>query len=336
MPYAREVIEKVKEEYDRRRKDAFDKQREREREMYTLCPMLLTIDEALDKTGLKVYQAALAGRDGLEERIAALEKENRELLDDKKRLLKLNGKPSNYLDVHYTCSKCQDTGYVGMKTCGCLKKALAKEAYLSSGLGAVLTEQSFDNFDLSLYPDKEDEKGVSPRKSMAYILSEAKDYVKDFLRTGHPANLLFVGGTGLGKTHLSSAIGKSLIDKGVDVVYETVQNVVATYEKQTFDKDADALRQTERYRDCGLLILDDLGTEFKSSFTQSVLYGLLNARLNAGRPIIASTNLDESELFLKFYDDRITSRLVGSFRTFRFVGEDIRIVSRKAGVAASR
>lgn len=325
MGYSKQVIEKVKDEFERKRKAAEDAAEERKAEMYGACPVLRQIDNALAATGLKVYKAALDGKDGLEERIAALRKENEELQDDKRRILKMNGKPENYLDVVYSCKKCSDTGYDGLNMCSCMKKALVKEAYETSGLGAVLTKQGFDNFDLEYYSDAKTSNGISPRDNMRYILEEAKQYVKDFGKTERNANLLFIGKTGLGKTHISTAIAKGVIDKGYDVVYDTVQNIMNTYEQQTFGHNTDAATNVQRYDECALLIIDDLGTEFKNAFTQSVLYNLLNTRIISGKAMIISTNLDDSELFKKQYDDRINSRLIGNFRTFKFMGEDIRI-----------
>ena len=129
----------------------------------------------------------------------------------------------------------------------------------------------------------------------------------------------------MGKTHISTAIAGGVIDKGYDVVYDTVQNILHSYELQTFSQNAEAAQNVARYTECALLVIDDLGTEFKNSFTNSVLYNLLNTRIIAGLPMIINTNLDDSALFKKQYDDRIISRLIGNFRTFKFFGEDIRI-----------
>lgn len=325
MGYSKQVIEKVKDEFERKRKNAIDTAEARKAEMYELCPVLKQIDTALASTGLKVYKAALDGKEGLDERLAALEKENLELQDDRRRILKMSGKPENYLDIVFTCKKCSDTGYCGLKMCSCMKKALIKEAYESSGLGAVLTKQDFDNFSLDYYSPEKTSSNVSPRDNMKYILEEAKSYVKSFGKKEKNENLLFIGKTGLGKTHISTAIAKGVIDKGYDVVYDTVQNIINVFEQQTFGHNAEASSEAERYTECSLLIIDDLGTEFKNSFTQSVLYNLINTRIISGKAMIISTNLDDSELFKKQYDDRINSRLIGNFRTFKFTGEDIRI-----------
>lgn len=325
MGYSKQVVEKVKDEFADKRRNAAAAAEARKAEMYTAAPVLRDIDAALSATGLKIYRAALEGKEGLDARIAALKKENLGLQDDRRRILEACGKPADYLSVHYECPVCEDTGYDGIKMCACMKKALIREAYETSGLGAVLTKQTFENFTLDYYSDKKGSSGISPRDNMANILAEAKAFVRDFGTPGKAQNLLFIGKTGLGKTHISTAIAGSVIGRGCDVVYDTVQNILHTYELQTFSQSAEAAQNAARYIDCSLLIIDDLGTEFKNSFTASVLYNLLNTRIIAGSPMIISTNLDDSELFRKQYDDRIISRLIGNFRTFKFFGDDIRI-----------
>ena len=74
---------------------------------------------------------------------------------------------------------------------------------------------------------------------------------------------------------------------------------------------------------CDLLILDDLGCEFPTQFTVSVLYNLINTRLNTGRPTIISTNYTRTQLKEK-YTDRVCSRIFGCYDCLTFVGADIR------------
>ena len=133
------------------------------------------------------------------------------------------------------------------------------------------------------------------------------------------------GGTGLGKTHLSSAIAKRVIEKGNDVFYVTAVNMVGDFESEQFGSSQPQKGElTDRYFDCDLLIIDDLGTELSNQFTVSCLYNLLNVRINRGLATVISTNLSQQELFKK-YNDRITSRIIGEFRILPFSGTDIRL-----------
>ncbi len=325
MGYSEQVVKKVREEFENKRSRAVAVSDEHRMEAYLKCPVLREIDHALSMTGLSVYKASLQGKEGLEDRILALMKENLELQSNKRGILKEAGFPEDFTDINYECDMCNDTGYVGINMCECMKKALVREAYNSSGLGKLLSGQTFDNFDLSYYSAQADQHGVSPRETMQGNLARAKQYVEDFGVQGCDANLLFMGTTGLGKTHLTTAIAKGIIDKGFDVVYDSAQNIIRAFEQERFDKDESAGADVSRYFQCDLLIIDDLGTEFSNTFTRSALYNLLNTRINSGKCMIVSTNLCTVDELVKAYEERIASRLIGSFRLFKFVGKDIRI-----------
>ena len=200
--------------------------------------------------------------------------------------------------------------------CICLKKAVAAISYKESGLGKALGTQTFDNFNLSYYLKGNDAEGF---QYMSHLYNGAKDYAENFDGKG---NLLMLGSTGLGKTHLSSAIAKRIIEKGYTVVYESAQNVFDTFENKKFGKDLDA--DTDKFNKCDLLIVDDLGTEHITQFTVSVLYNLLNERINNCKAMIISSNLSPDEL-KTIYKPRIFSRLFGDFKLMNFKGMDIRL-----------
>lgn len=319
MGYSAEVVKTVRENFEKKRADAENLSAMHLGEVAQKNPDILQINKALSLTGLSIFEAALKGKDGLESRIEKIKNENRVLSEAKRELLVSNGFPEDYLDIKYSCDRCNDTGYVGTNMCSCMKKALVKEAYNHSGLGKFLKTQTFKNFDLSYYKDDND------REHMSGILEKAKKYVSDFGKPEKDSNLLFVGTTGLGKTHITTAIAKGIIDKGYNVVYESAQNVIRAFEMEHFDKDESARYETQRFFECDLLIIDDLGTELKNTFTQSCLYNLINTRINAGKCMIISTNIVSTSDLYAAYENRLTSRLIGSFRYFKFVGKDIRL-----------
>lgn len=73
-----------------------------------------------------------------------------------------------------------------------------------------------------------------------------------------------------------------------------------------------------------MLIIDDLGSEFKNSYTISILYELINKRLMYKRKMIITTNYSLKELN-DVYTDRLFSRFVGNFNIYEFIGDDLRI-----------
>ena len=182
-----------------------------------------------------------------------------------------------------------------------------------------MEEQSFDNFSLDYYK-------TSPEayKQMSRILLITKGFADNFIPQ-KSGNMVFFGGTGLGKTHLSSAIARTVIGKGCDVFYSTAVGCLGDFEYQRFGNSTggDESGDTSRYFECDLLIIDDMGTEVNNQFTTSVLYNIINTRLSRRLSTIISTNLTQEE-FRRRYWDRITSRVLGEYTVLPFVGVDIR------------
>ena len=225
---------------------------------------------------------------------------------------------------NYSCNKCNDRGYIDGKLCDCVK-AEAKKIALERVFGSDITKgATFDNFSLKHYPEEKDESGYSPKKVMTTTLKISKDFADKF---PEGKNLLFIGGCGLGKTHLSLAIAAELASKGYDVVYGSAQNLLQKAVRDSMDWSSDG-SFTEHLLSADLLVIDDLGTEFSSNPSNSVLYNIIDTRLQRGLSTIINTNIEYEELE-KRYDPRIASRLIGNYTARYFLGNDIRQI--KAG-----
>ncbi|MBQ5885131.1 MAG: ATP-binding protein [Clostridia bacterium] len=132
---------------------------------------------------------------------------------------------------------------------------------------------------------------------------------------------MFLGRTGLGKTHLSLSIANVAIDKGFGVIYGSSQNFFNQIQDEAFGrKQGDTLNAL---LDCDLLILDDFGTEFMSTYISSAIYNIINSRILRSLPTIISTNLSLSEINSQ-YGERIMSRILGNYVIKQFTGKDIR------------
>lgn len=310
-----DIFAKAKAEIDARRSAARAEAEGRCEIVRSESEEIAKIDAELSGTGMLIFKTACLGGD-----ITPIKERNKALQAKRRELIVGLGYPEDYTDVHYTCEECSDTGFIdGTKVCGCLKELIIKERIASSAMGRLIERQSFDNFDLDKYAY--DKKVYEIMKAN---LATAKNYVKNFGRSQE--NLLLIGSTGTGKTHISTAIARELIHKGYDVIYDSTQNVISDFESDRF-KSGYGLSEpkSEKYLECRLLIIDDLGTEFTNAFTVSTLYNLLNTRQNKGLPTIISTNLSQKELAAK-YEDRIFSRIIGSdSRVLFFQGKDNRI-----------
>ena len=164
---------------------------------------------------------------------------------------------------------------------------------------------------------------VSPRENMQNILATCKNFVMRFPNL--EKNLLFWGAPGLGKTFLSTCIAKELIKRGYSVIYETAYQTFSMLEELKFKRsEDDRLKfKADKIYSCDLLILDDLGSEFSTQYTNAAFFDILNSRLIAGKKTVINTNLSIAELGKK-YSERVTSRMIGHYEMLEFFGKDIR------------
>ena len=302
---------------DERRRRAIELAELHTAELHTKSPELREIDLAIRSVGMRLFREALAGGDDLADRIAAIRREHEGLQEARASLIAALGYQPAYTEPQYTCTACEDTGFVESRMCECMRRALVEEGIRSSGIGRLINTQRFDNFSLEYYHDPLD------RERASYALAKCRQYAEGF--SPQSGNLLLIGPTGLGKTHLSTAMARTVLERGYDVVYETIQNILSDFEYDRFKSGySDTTPRGDRYLACELLIIDDLGTEQLTQFTLATLYHLLNTRLNHGKQTIINTNVTGEELQTR-YESRITSRLLGEYDVLLFSGNDIRM-----------
>ncbi len=316
MSFNRENYKRIKEEYDGKYLKARDAANLRRAQIHAELPEIAKIDRELSSVGLEILQAAISGRSS---QIDNIKKKNVVLLEKRGEILTSAGYPADYTEIKYECQLCSDTGAVDNKMCSCMRRKLVEAGIASSGMADLIARQSFENFSLEYY--KQSEQNYSIMSTIYKVLSK---YAQDF-SPETSGNIAMFGGTGLGKTHLSSAVAGTVIEKGHDVYYASALSLFADFEMRRFgnSSSASADGNIDRYFDCDLLIIDDLGTEVTNQFTTSCLYDIINSRLNSKKPTIISTNLTQDE-FRKRYWDRITSRVLGEYSVLPFCGTDIR------------
>jgi DNA replication protein DnaC len=223
------------------------------------------------------------------------------------------GLPEDYLEAPYTCKKCEDKGLYMGQYCECRRQILNRLTYERLCKDGGADCYSFEIFDLNYYPD-------GNRKAMGKLLEACRRYAAEFSRKS--PNLLFLGPTGLGKTHLSLAIAREVLARDKLVMYASaVRLIERLVDSAMGDESEDEYR--ELVYGCDLLIIDDLGTEVKTRITISEVYNLINTRIIERRPTIVNTNLSLKEIE-STYDQRILSRLAGDYALNQFTGSDIR------------
>lgn len=323
--YTTEVLSRATARLAGLRADHESQYNARRAEVYRRLPRVQQIDKQMQQNMVSAAFAAFESNG--QQTMAEAKAKNQALEAEREALLSQHYAPG-WLDSNPFCSKCGGNGYLGTTMCDCLKKLCIEEQ--QKALSPILSRgESFENFRLDYFSDRlNPQYGAAPRTIMEKVLRGAREYARSF--GPHSGHLLFVGGTGLGKSHLALSIGRAVGLMGHSVCYETAGSLFSKLEQAKFTSHEDSHQAAQMLEKCDLLILDDLGTEMPGQFVTSALYGLLNTRLMEGRAMVITTNLNVDEC-AKRYSPQIASRLYGEFVRLTFVGEDVRIL-RSRGV----
>ncbi len=277
-------------------------------------PRIVQIEGELSALGAQIAACVFSGDN---ERLKKIRQEMDTRTAERELLFKAAGAD----ELVFDCAKCSDTGYVSGKICDCIKETVKGLRLSELADSFPIGDCRFDNFNLEYYPLEDDgDARVSPRKRMTAILKLCREYVVGF-NPQKSENLLFMGGAGLGKTHLTLAMVSDLTRLGFDVVYSTAGALFSALEDEHFNLHTKDMLSS--VLGCDLLVIDDLGSEFASSYSKSALYNIVNSRLLSGRPTIINTNLSMAEIE-RLYTARIASRFIGEYTAKKFSGRDIR------------
>lgn len=194
------------------------------------------------------------------------------------------------------CPLCSGRGWVvaadgGAGTaiaCECRKLGLGGRLLAASGIPERYQHCRFESFRSDHY-----DSGVAAQLGRA--LAESRAYVESFLGTdGSPreTGLLYIGPTGVGKTHLAAAVALELIERRrVRVKFveftDLVHQIQATFEPGSPGSKSEIL---DGVTEAELLVLDELGAQKPTPWVQDVLYLIINTRYTRRRPTIFTTN----------------------------------------------
>lgn len=150
-----------------------------------------------------------------------------------------------------------------------------------------LKSASFENYHALTKEQKEDLKNVR---------SQLKGYLD-----GLDYNIVLIGDTGVGKSHLAYAALKALSDHTKKMgLFINIVDMLAKI-KEDFSLEAEYIR---RISEAEWLVLDDVGTEKVTEWSSSILYSILNKRTKT----IITTNLSPQDI-MGTYGKRVYSRI---------------------------
>lgn len=177
----------------------------------------------------------------------------------------------------------------------------------ASDLGKRFSNRTFSNFDKS--------KCEEAHKA-AWAYSQREN-----LFESEKNSLLFLGGVGTGKTHLAAAIANEFIGRGIPVLFGTfidhLQKIRDEFNNTSLDTYLSKMKSTP------MLVIDDLGKEKRTEWSQQVLFDTINFRYEHMLPTIITANFDDSGL-MNHVGNATASRLNEMSTAIHMNGEDYR------------
>lgn len=286
-------------------------------------PEIARMREENASLALETLKRILTLEDEAARREAAEQMKQRGIFNNheiRRRLVKA-GLPENYLDLHYRCPVCKDTGYVGeapSRFCECFEKNLRMKQFEDGSMAGV-REQNFDTFDPNYIPEENGQRAL-----LLNVRDRCEQFADKFpnLRI---LNLVLSGTSGLGKTFLLNCIYERVISRGQSALRVSAYRMFEAMRKQHLSNSADE-QNFQQLIDAPLLLIDDLGSEpMMRNITVEYLFTLLNERLAAKRHTVVATNMTRDQI-MAHYGERVASRLLGSSHTvtYELEGKDLR------------
>ena len=138
--------------------------------------------------------------------------------------------------------------------------------------------------------------------SNQYAYSAAKSIAE---KPGKMYNPVFIyGPTGLGKTHLIHAIGNFSLTQGKSVIYTTIEQFMNDFTYNLKNGSMDRFR--EKYRQCDILLIDDVQFLSNKIQTQEEFFHTFNELHAKGRQIVLTS--DKPPKMINGLEERLKSR----------------------------
>lgn len=312
--------------YDGRQASETRRMMERRAELRKKLPSLCVLQDKRGQLALHAAEKLLQGdrreKERLQEELSGIDREIRDLLQK-------NSYPADYLERHYVCRDCLDTGRIGERRCHCFLEEKRKILYRQSRVEEILRRENFLSFRPELFdnvhplPGVIDENGRAMTQR-AQILSFRADLLVYTRSFGEDSpSLIFMGKPGTGKTFMMNCVAKELLDQGRSVIYYSAEQLMEalSFQKRRGEEEEDA---REDIMEVDMLCIDDLGTEYRNNYTLTTMFQILNERMLLRKPVMISTNMNFEQI-REEYSERIASRLLHSSLIFGFQGNDLRL-----------
>ena len=308
-----EIISEILAQYEEIRYKNGIEEGSRLEKAYEECPELSVVDKKIAKT--RNALAASIFSENQEDK-QKQEKALNELNEKREKLLSQFEK--GYLNPVYSCKKCRDTGFLkSKKKCSCLEKKINEYKFKEH---FIEKNESFDSFDLELFPNESIGK-ITQREQMRRIKNRLLKYVSVYPENSQ-RTLVFLGGTGLGKTFILKCMLRELAYENT-CIYTSAYKMFNDFHKDRLSEQTDI----DLYFEAECLFIDDLTSEpVTKNVTIEYFFNLLNERIRCKKHTFIASNSTIQGLKDR-YGDAVFSRLGDQKNSAIYIleGKDIRV-----------
>ena len=232
MALSNSQYDAIMREYGKQQIENRHRQEERRAQVYARIPAIRELEAEIAGRSVACAKKLLEGDQGA---LGQLREDLKDLKEQKALMIRAAGFPDDYLELHYRCPDCQDTGYVDGHKCHCFLQAQMKLLYAQSNLESVLDRENFSTLSYAYYDDREiiPQLGMTNAGYMRQVVEWCMDFVQNFGEKHE--NLLFTGSTGVGKTFLTNCIARELMDKYYSVIYLSASDLFEVFSRNKFD-----------------------------------------------------------------------------------------------------
>lgn len=151
------------------------------------------------------------------------------------------------------------------------------------------------------------------------LMKRAMQYADDIVLGIEKNGLLLTGDVGTGKTFIAACVANRIIDSGRLAIVTSVLALL----QLGFDEYPVVMQDIKK---ADLVILDDIGAERATEFSQERAFDIIDTRLVAKKPMVITTNISPSQMAeaKSLKEKRIYDRILGSCYIVPVVGESIR------------
>lgn len=179
MALSNSQYDQIMRDYEQKQLDNEYRLRERKKAAFLAIPELEELEHTVSSLSLCKARNLLEGD---EDALFSLKEELHTLALKKQKLLAAHNLPADYLELHYECPDCQDTGYIGAHKCHCFKKAIIALLYEQSNIQEILAEENFSACSLDYYSPSHIDPltGRSSLEAMQTALKICHEFVDTF------------------------------------------------------------------------------------------------------------------------------------------------------------